>query len=290
MSAFPSTIPVKLDAEGRIDVDMDCPACGYNVRMQRAAEGCPECGAAIDVSVRGETDQLTQADAAWLTRVRRGTRWLHIGAWASLVLVLPGLVIAAAALWLLTAMEPSRAETWYARGTRLSARWAAVAAAAAGLTALGLLIARYGSALASANWLSGGPVGINPLLKMQRALAPLLSDDWSTMDLLMSTAAASMAVALLEAWRHLFALAARADGPTVAQRCRRAWKRYLIAVGLIVGVALVTNLSEPLGLRLPSPWFEWTAMIIFSVIAIVLVWVWWETVKLTKSLVKVLGG
>ncbi|MEM7625631.1 MAG: hypothetical protein AAF333_08385 [Planctomycetota bacterium] len=268
MSAFPSTIPVKLDAEGRIDVDMDCPACGYNVRMQRAAEGCPECGAAIDVSVRDDTDRLAQADARWLARTRRGSRWLHAGAWASLVLVLPGLVLAAAALWLLTTREPERFETWYARGTRFSARWAGVLAAVASVVAAGFFVAQ----LDEWRWSFNTVVG----------------QDWGAFDLWFSTAAASMAVALLEAWRHLFALAARADGPTVAQRCRRAWKRYLIAVGLIVAVALVTNLAEPMGWRLPSPWFEWTAAMIFAAIATVVLWVWWETVQLTGALVKVL--
>ncbi|MEL7087109.1 MAG: hypothetical protein AAGL98_01500, partial [Planctomycetota bacterium] len=253
MSAFPSTIPVKTDADGRIDVDMDCRACGYNVRMQVAAEGCPECGTAIDVSVRAEADGLMRADAAWLARVRRGTRWLHAGVWVSLAGVLPGLIVAAAALWLLTTKEPGRPETWYARGTRLSARWAGVLAAVASVVTAGLFVARLDAWTWSFNSLVG--------------------QDWGAFDLWFSTATAAMAVALLEAWRHLFALAARADGPTVAQRCRRAWKRYLIAVGLIVSVALVTNLAEPMDWRLPSPWFEWTAAMIFGVIAAVLLWV-----------------
>ena len=269
MSAFPSTIPVKLDAEGRIDVDMECPACGYNVRMQLAAEGCPECGAAIDVSVRVDADQLARADAAWLTRIRRGTRWLHAGAWVSLLGVLPGLIVASAALWLLTTKEPNRFETWYARGTRFSARWAGVLAAVASVVTAGVFIRQF-----DGDW--------------RWSFNAIVGQDWGAFDLWLSMAAASMAVALLEAWRHLFALAARADGPTVAQRCRRAWKRYLVAVGLIVAVALVTNFAEPLGLRLPSPWFEWTAVMIFSAILAVVVWVWWETLGLTKSLIEVL--
>ncbi|MEM6460138.1 MAG: hypothetical protein AAF710_12185, partial [Planctomycetota bacterium] len=130
MSAFPSTIPVKLDDAGRIAVDVPCPACGYNLRMQpiAAVSGaggvCPECGSSIDVSARRDADRLDAADPAWRTRVGRGVRWLHTGAWLSLLGLLPGVVVAAAALWLVTAKEPGRRETWLARGTRLSARWA----------------------------------------------------------------------------------------------------------------------------------------------------------------------
>ena len=322
MTAFPATIPIKLDEAGRIAVDLHCPACGYNLRMHRltpaipsvktealqqdGADGkkfqgqgeaggpapaesawalgdeigegapiegkCPECGAGIDVSLRAEADQLERSDPAWRARVRRGVRWLHRSAVVSILLVLPGLVGAAAALWLLTTREPGRKEGWMARGTRLSARWASVASALAGI-ALVVLLIRRGAEVAA--------VGFSP--------TAILARDWIEMDIAISLAAAAMAMALLEAWRHLFTLAARADGPAVAQRCRATWKRYLLGVGLIVGIALLTNVAEPLGLRLPSPLFESTVVVLTVLVAVVLVWMWWVTVGLTRELVRVLG-
>lgn len=283
-AAFPATIPVRLDAEGRIDIDVHCPACGYNLRMQKIAGACPECGVAVDVVERDDADRLANADPAWLTRVRRGTRWLSGAAVVAVLGGVPGVVWGAAALWLLTTREPGRRETWYHRGTRLSARWASVLAAAAALAVVVLIVQRYGafwSTVAGSMGGGGAGGGTNPLLRLQRIVAPLMSGDWGTFDLLVCTASAAMAVAMLEAWRHLFALAARADGPAVAQRCRRAWKRYLIAVGIVVVIAVGTNLSQWFGWRLPGWLYEWTALILSGVILLVLLWVWWVTVRLT---------
>lgn len=285
-AAFPATIPVRLDAEGRIDIDVHCPACDYNLRMQKVQGACPECGAAVDVVERDDADRLANADPAWLARVRRGTRWLHGAAVAALCGGIPGVVWGAAALWLLTGREPGRRETWYHRGTRLSARWASVLAAAAALAVVVLIVRRYGSFWSTVAGSMGSGAGsgggtTNPLLRVQRLVAPMMSGDWGTFDLLVCTAAASMAVAMLEAWRHLFALAARADGPAVAQHCRRAWKRYLIAVGIVVAIAVGTNVVERFGWRLPGGFYEWTALMLSGVILLVLLWVWWVTVRLT---------
>ncbi len=288
ISAFPATIPVKLDPQGRIDVDLDCPRCGYNLRMQRPGEGCPECGRKIDVEDRGAADELRLADAGWLRRVRRGARWLHTAVWLALLGVLPGLVLAAAGLWLLTTREPHKLETWFHRGTRLSARFAPMLSAVAGLAALGLLVWQYGATWRGLGDGGGGPIALNPILQTQRVLAPMMAGDWGTIDLLICTAAAAMAVGMLEAWRYLFRLAARADGPAVAQRCRKAWKQYLLAVGVVVLIALGTNLTEWADLRLPGRYYEYTAALLAGVITLVLLWVWWITRGVTAELVRVL--
>ncbi|MEM9915783.1 MAG: hypothetical protein AAF911_12550 [Planctomycetota bacterium] len=288
-SAFPTTIPVRLDAEGRIDIDVHCPACHYNLRMQKVTNTCPECGTAVDVVERDDTDRLVLADAAWLKRIERGTRWLHGAAWATVALVLPGIVWGAAALWLLTTKEPKRQETWYHRGTRLSARWASVLAAAASLAMVVVVVMRYVPMWREQGVsLGGGPTGVSPMLRVQRSVAPMLSGDWGLVDLLLCTAGAAMAVAMLEAWRHLFALAARADGPAVAQRCRATWKRYLMGVAVIVGLALTTNVVDWFDLRLPGELYEWTAMILTSVVLLVVVWIWWATMRLTADFRKLL--
>ncbi|MEM8737513.1 MAG: hypothetical protein AAGG38_03410 [Planctomycetota bacterium] len=285
MSAFPATIPVRLDAEGRIDNDVFCPSCDYNLRMQRVADvvgrregaaaseagrpgGCPECGAELDVVSRDEADMFSRADPGWCRRVVRGADWLFYGAVGAMPLVLPGLVVATAGLWLMTGREPGRREGWKARGTRLSARWASVLGAGAGLALLVLLWWRWGEA----------------------TRATFLAKDWLLGDILFCAVGASFAVGMLEAWRYLFALAARADGPRVAQACRAAWKRYLLGVGVVVGLALAVNVAERSGIRLPEPWNHYTVTAGFAVVGAVAVWLWWVTVGLTREIRRLLRG
>jgi len=71
---------IPVDAAGRLDIDLLCLHCGYNLRMQPPGpEGsCPECGAAVEPSVRYG---LTLADRRWLCRLVRG---LDLACWRSL--------------------------------------------------------------------------------------------------------------------------------------------------------------------------------------------------------------
>ena len=285
---FPTTIPVSLTESGRIDGDLGCRSCGYNLRMQPIPGACPECGATIDEVVRDANDGLDRADPGWRARTARGAVWLHRSVLAAPLLVLPGLVGAAAALWLLTTPEPGRAETGRARSIRRSARGAAVAAAATGLAVVVVALWKHGSALASALFgPDGGPPGIAAILKLQRDVAAM-SSGWDALDLLLSLAAASLAVALLEALRHLYILAARADDPAAAERCRQTWRAYLIGGGLLAVLALLTTLGNGLELGLPNRWYEWTVVILVGVVALVLLGIWWITLRLTRELARVL--
>lgn len=73
----------KSAALGRSDIptaeptarDLPCVACGYDLRGLSQSGRCPECGAAIERSLRGNL--LKYADLAWLTKVRRGVRLLR---------------------------------------------------------------------------------------------------------------------------------------------------------------------------------------------------------------------
>ncbi len=267
MSAFPSTIPVRVDDEGRIASDVSCPRCGYNLRMQRAAGACPECGAAIDVSDALPADHLDRADAGWRRRLARGAAWLF---WGVVILPLggvPGLVVAAAGVWLLTTREPGRDETWFARGTRLSARFAN-AAAAVGAVALAVLVLRQGR---------------------PASFGRLLAQDFTWFDILLSTVGACVAVGMLEAWRHLFKLAARADGPNVAQACRRAWKRYLIGVAVLVVLSAGVTVADRLDLKWVAAYYQYFAGAALLIVLVVLAWLWWVTVGLTRELKGVLA-
>lgn len=265
-STFPATIPVRLNDEGRIDSDMPCPTCGYNLRFQREGGACPECGWAIDVEAWVEADQLSLAESHWRSGVQRGGRLLYWGAIAAMPLVVPGLLLATAGIWLLTRHEPGRHEDWRAKSTRLAARMASVGSSGAMV------------ALLVGWWATGRPF----------TLSAMIMRDAKWVDVLVAAVGASMAVALMEAWRHLFKLAARADGPGVSQMCRRAWQRYLLGVGVVVAISVavwVTDRADIIVVQRYSQWFAAAALLIVVVIAL---WLWWTTVRLTHAFARLL--
>ena len=61
---------VALDADGRLAVDHPCACCGYNLRGLVPSGACPECGLAVEDSLRRDT--LRFADRRWLRTVRLG--------------------------------------------------------------------------------------------------------------------------------------------------------------------------------------------------------------------------
>lgn len=76
------TIP--LDAQGLLDADVPCIACGYSLRSAKLDAACPECGEPVDRTVR--PDLLAFADQAWLARV-------HFGLTMLLIVILVGMVL-----------------------------------------------------------------------------------------------------------------------------------------------------------------------------------------------------
>jgi hypothetical protein len=77
MSESRTPIPfVTYDADGRIDMDLPCRKCGYNLRTLRDDRQCPECGASIHDSAR--LAWLCQHDPAWLRRLATATVWIAI--------------------------------------------------------------------------------------------------------------------------------------------------------------------------------------------------------------------
>lgn len=69
--AFPLT------EQGRLDLDLTCIACGYNLRGHAIDGTCSECGTPVDQSLR--TEQIFQADIDWVTKLKRGLIWVLIG-------------------------------------------------------------------------------------------------------------------------------------------------------------------------------------------------------------------
>lgn len=76
------------DDSGRIDIDLACIGCEYNLRGQLPDGSCPECGAPVAGSVR--SDRLGVASPLWLMKLRQATTWLMVAALATLVFACVG--------------------------------------------------------------------------------------------------------------------------------------------------------------------------------------------------------
>ena len=76
---------VQLDDEGRLEMNLACVKCGYNLRTLLLDAACPECGTAVGRSVEG--NRLRYCDPRWLRTIGRGLNWLALGAvtWALLI-------------------------------------------------------------------------------------------------------------------------------------------------------------------------------------------------------------
>ncbi len=96
---------VPLDASGRIDDDLPCRGCGFNLRMQPATGACPECGG--DVAPAVHRGLLRHRDPAWLRRTLSGLTHLVAGIAFAL-----GLVACVGVILWLVAPETPYAETF----------------------------------------------------------------------------------------------------------------------------------------------------------------------------------
>ncbi len=68
---------VKFDAEGRVDQDLYCLKCGYNLRTLQSEGRCPECNIAVSRSVLGNA--LYNCDPKWVARLALGIAWIMWG-------------------------------------------------------------------------------------------------------------------------------------------------------------------------------------------------------------------
>jgi hypothetical protein len=70
-----------------LEIDVPCTRCGYNLRGLGPEGNCPECGAAVAVSIGGQL--LRFADPAWLNRLKLGT---SLKLWNIVFMILGGFV------------------------------------------------------------------------------------------------------------------------------------------------------------------------------------------------------
>ncbi len=71
---------LQFDDEGRLQSDLSCIGCGYNLRALRRDGDCPECGAAIrlslvNVSSNSAMPVFWHRDTAWINRLTRALGW-----------------------------------------------------------------------------------------------------------------------------------------------------------------------------------------------------------------------
>lgn len=248
--------------------DVPCLACGYNLRGLPLEHDCPECGQRIAAWVR--TDRFMQLDAAWLGKMRRGARLLQIGVIAALPLVVPGLSVAAAGLWPLTAAPPKNmgGETAGDRATRLAARW---------FFGVGLLI--------------GLAVLILLLIKISGETRKLLGD-WRAYDAAAIAAGALIVLGLASAWRHLSQLARRLPDGDLARGFARLRVDWFIGAGIFIAIALIANLINAFR---ASPWVyelgEGIPALLAGVpLVLTLLWLWWRTLRAATLLRRTLGA
>lgn len=68
---------IKLDDQGRIDHDLPCASCDYNLRTISPDATCPECGQVVTASL--DPTRLCFANRIWLRQITRGLTLTLLG-------------------------------------------------------------------------------------------------------------------------------------------------------------------------------------------------------------------
>lgn len=218
---------------GRIDADLACVHCGYNLRTLASEALCPECGR--DVGDSSHRQFLRNADPRWAAQIARGAGFLLLGgffvpsviigiSFASFVRLGGITIIAALAsamtigvplsgLYVLTKPEPGASTQDERQPARRRLRWAAGVGAALCVLAVGAAI-------------------VNPDIQRKLSSTPLLAT---------GTAVAALAMCLvlvLLTLRHLVDLMTRIPAPGLVQLLRcESWAVVIGALALAAGLA-----------------------------------------------------
>lgn len=145
---------VLFDENGCISKELSCRGCGYNLQGLHPEGLCPECGTSIVRSIYG--DKLRYSDPAWISRLARGTLWIIIGLFTSIIgtfaigSIMVGLstvgtvsqslmqaivgligaclsIITIIGVWWLTSPDPGQFETESKFSARVIGRWCILA-------------------------------------------------------------------------------------------------------------------------------------------------------------------
>ncbi|MEO0587074.1 MAG: hypothetical protein AAF078_05490 [Planctomycetota bacterium] len=263
--ATPTTPPTPIAAPIDAASPLRCLNCRYDLRAHPAAIGdpadapsadCPECGCPVAVSRR--LDPLANAPLAHRRRLALGATLLVVAVAIALPLVLPGLLLAIAAAWLLTAAEPDRFEPSRDRIPRLYARLALPLGVAACVG-----------------------VGVVTLVAIGR-FGLSISGQLTTIDVAILAAGALTVTGLLALFRHLTHTALRHD-PALATHLRRLHRAWLLAIAAIGVVALLAGAFD-WAYRVFSIRYVATAPIMIAVVAAILLWLWAVTLRTATHL------
>ena len=248
MAAAPS--PDTTDANApRHERDVNCAACGYNLRGLPIDADCPECGQTPEPQLRD--DWLDQTDPHWRHKLARGGKLLHFGTIAALPLIYPGVMIALVGLYQLTSPQPGRDEPRDDRRARQIARMFVL------LAGLGLI------ALTCLFFLSRQP----------------LLGKWTLFDAMSIAVHAVLAIGMLATWDYLQILAHRLPDPHLARHCSRIRVDWTVAVTGIFFVGLISTTLDTLGLSrlVPSHITPILAGVAILCVLAILCWLWVRT-------------
>lgn len=76
---------------GVVTADLPCRKCSYNLRGLSLEGRCPECGAAVGLSVQG--DLLRYSDPTWVRKLQRGAKFIVYGVVVIVLGVIAGVIL-----------------------------------------------------------------------------------------------------------------------------------------------------------------------------------------------------
>lgn len=251
----PGSPGLPLTPDGRIDADLLCTECSYNLRTLTLDASCPECGTTVVISAR--RDRLIDAPERFRTSLFDGARLLKLSVVCAFPLIYPGIALSCLAVWFLTRPQQDRIEPAFDRGYRVAARWLAVmGGVAVSVLAFGALVAMMGST-------------------RQKVFGSWTYNDLPVFDLFFLVSHAIYVVGMLAVWRYLRILALRVPQPQLDHAFHRLGSAWLLTVLMIAGLCCATFGLNRIGV-LPgvteAPLVT-TAITLVFMIALIALWV-----------------
>lgn len=261
----------------RIETDLACVECGYNLRTLAQTGSCPECGTPVVVSSRG--DRLASAPRAWVHALAHGAWWLRAAVVISLPVVYLGVALSSYAIWVLTIPQPGRTEPSVDRGYRLASRWLTVfgSLAVSAMTLGGLIAVAATDQRLFGDW------------NLRLGAGGGAMDSLPAFDAMYLTAHAVYVLGLLASWRYLGILAQRVPANELASAWRglgRVWIGSVLVLAVVSGTA---NMLVGLGILPGGSVSFWLPMVISLMFMVVLVSLWVATLRVTGWQARVIG-
>lgn len=257
-------VELHLDEQERIDVDLLCAHCNYNLRTLRLDANCPECGLAVETSSR--RDVLALAPPGWRRLAARAGTLFHWGAALAVVPPFyPGLLAGVAGLLALLVPQSGRREPSFDRVRRVVAT-ACLAVGGPGvvvfLVALGRSIHRIGLWGNHGKVLEGTFLGVHLFVLF----------------------------GLLGAWEYLEVLARRVPDMELARRCRQARWTYVASLAVIVVLGLGAQAYQRVyNQRIYALSGSMQVIVTVSIVvlmAVMLLVMWWVTLRVSGQLAR----